>query len=71
MANMSYCRFENTYRDLMDCYHNINNNDLSKGENEYRERMIKICQDILDEYDPNSFVEEEEGEEDKYDLNSF
>lgn len=23
MPNMSYCRFENTYNDLMDCYNNM------------------------------------------------
>jgi len=23
MANMSYCRMENTYRDLLDCYNNM------------------------------------------------
>jgi len=58
MANMGYCRFENTYRDLLDCYRNINN-DLSKNEHYYRELMLKVCQNILNEYDPNSFVEEE------------
>ena len=58
MANMGYCRFENTYRDLLDCYRNINNN-LSDSEHRYRELMIKVCQGILDEYDPESFVDEE------------
>ena len=64
MPNMSYCRFENTYRDLMDCYHNINE-DLSKSEHKYREGLIKLCQDILDEYDPNFFTEEEINDEEE------
>ena len=63
MANMSYCRFENTYRDLMDCYYNINDN-LSDNEHRYRELMIKVCQNILNEYNPESFVEEEIEDED-------
>jgi len=29
MGNMSYCRFENTARDLGDCLEAIQNNDLS------------------------------------------
>jgi len=28
MANMSYCRFENTARDLADCVEALQNNDL-------------------------------------------
>ena len=55
---MGYCRFENTYGDLLDCYHNINNN-LSDSEHRYRELMLKVCQAILDVYDPESFVDEE------------
>lgn len=58
MPSMSYCRFENTYRDLIECYRNINNN-LSDTEHRYREYMIEVCKNILNEYDPESFVEEE------------
>lgn len=61
MPNMSYCRFENTYRALMDCYHNINNG-LSESESNYRNKLIELCQDILDEYDPTLQQEEEEDE---------
>lgn len=59
MPNMSYCRFENTYRALEDCYHNLNNK-LSVNEHRYREDMIELCQSIIDEYDPSSITEEEE-----------
>lgn len=64
MANMSYCRFQNTYRDLMDCYYNINN-DLSESEHRYRERLIEVCKNILDEYDPGSLDDIEEEIENK------
>jgi len=50
MANMSYCRFENTYRDLLDCYHNINES-VSESEHNYRERLVDLCREILDEYE--------------------
>lgn len=51
MANMSYCRFENTERDLRDCYHNMDNpDDLSDTEAEARESIIQLCLDIAEEY---------------------
>jgi hypothetical protein len=61
MANMSYCRFENTLRDLRDCYDNMYSSDLSKSEFDARKRMIELCitiaigcEDLLDE----EFVDE-------------
>lgn len=59
MANMSYCRFENTYRDLYDCYNNINE-QLSDEEHKYRKRIVAMCQSIIDEYDESCQVEEDE-----------
>jgi len=50
MSNMSYCRFENTYRDFIDCVENIDNNDLSKSESIYREGIIKLCVKIALDY---------------------
>jgi hypothetical protein len=37
MANMGYCRFENTYNDLMVCYSHIEDEKLSPSE-----KSIKI-----------------------------
>ena len=51
MANMSYCRFENTLRDLRDCYNNMNNNDLSPDEWSYRKELILTCKDIIHDYE--------------------
>jgi hypothetical protein len=59
MANMSYCRFENTYRDLYDCYNNINN-DLSESEHKFRKRLVELCQSIVDEYDEPCQDEDDE-----------
>ena len=41
MANMSYCRFENTYRDLMDCLNALQNgaDGLSDRELNYASRI--------------------------------
>jgi len=50
MANMSYCRFENTYKDLLDCSRNLNNVS-SDSEERYRERLVELCREIVDEAD--------------------
>ena len=51
MANMSYCRFENTYRDLKDCHEAMDDvENLSLDEKKYRERIIELCFEIADEY---------------------
>lgn len=47
MANMSYCRFENTYNDLKDCYQNIDD-ELSESEENYRKKLIKLCKEIAE-----------------------
>jgi hypothetical protein len=49
MANMSYCRFENTFKDLYDCYQAVLNMDgesyeeLSDGERSYLESLRELC----------------------------
>ena len=40
MANMSYCRFENTYNDLLDCLENIEF-EAEKKEGHYPEIKIR------------------------------
>lgn len=64
MANMSYCRFENTYRDLQDCYNNINN-QLSDREHSYRERLVQLCEMMLEDYNPACQVADEVDEEEE------
>jgi hypothetical protein len=50
MANMSYCRFENTLRDLQDCEQNLFD-ELEKDEYEHkaRRRLIELCHSIADQ----------------------
>lgn len=47
MANMSYCRFHNTLLALQDCAEHIEDEDLSEAEAECRDRLIKLCQEII------------------------
>ena len=59
MGNMSYCRFENTYRDLQDCLNALQNEDLSElseSEKRYAKELIETCKEISDEAD--TFIEE-------------
>ncbi len=55
MANMSHCRFENTFKDLQDCHENIDNDELSKTEQRYRKLLISLCADIT--YDWENYFE--------------
>lgn len=52
--NMSYCRFSNTLDDLRDCYDAMGNDDemadLSEEEAKAKEKIIKLCQRIVDDY---------------------
>lgn len=51
MSNMSYCRFENTFGDLDDCYEYLFDNNLSNREKMYRDRLVKLCKQIASEYE--------------------
>lgn len=53
MANMSYCRMENTYGDLRDCYENWGDDDgdeLSDSEKRYRSDLLELCKEIIRDY---------------------
>jgi hypothetical protein len=49
MSNMSYCRFENTLRDLKDCYRNMANPE-SEDEKTFRKLLVELCKKIADNY---------------------
>ena len=58
MANMSYCRYENTYRDLQNCWEIIDGMDieslkeeLSESELNYLLSMVELCKEIAQSYD--------------------
>lgn len=52
MANMSYCRFENTMHDLADCLSALeevvyNHESISYGEWRCAKRMYDLCQEYI------------------------
>ena len=48
MGNMSYCRFENTYHDLMDCIENWNEECSSERDERYRVRLLQIMKEMVE-----------------------
>jgi hypothetical protein len=54
MPNMSHCRFENTYNDLVECQDALFDassiksleNSVNKYEREYIRKLVKLCRDI-------------------------
>lgn len=65
MPNMSYCRFQNTLNDLMDCEEHFDDM-VSPQEDKYRQKLFKICKKIVDAYDgavDELPVEDEDGDE--------
>ncbi len=50
MPNMSYCRFENTYKDLIDCLDNIHIGASNEIDEQYRQRMIKLFSTVCEQY---------------------
>ncbi len=51
MSNMSYCRFENTARDLQDCLDAIENGEINDLSSQYEvdalEELLEICKNIV------------------------
>lgn len=50
MSNMSYCRFENTAKDLRNCLDNFDNSNLSETEEAAREHIIEMAVEIALDY---------------------
>ena len=51
MSNMSYCRFENTARDMYDCLEAIDNEDtrdLSETEVDAIQEFLQYAKDIVE-----------------------
>ena len=71
MANMSYCRFENTSNDLQDCVYTMDDAytladlDLSKTEMRSMQRMRELCQEFLDHYERLEQTDEFDGQPDE------
>jgi hypothetical protein len=71
--NMSYCRFENTYNDLRDCYDWMLHPDSSLGQHEQEALpgLVELCRTIAEEFDEDqvnaliNFKEQEDEEEEE------
>ena len=50
MANMSYCRFHNTYNDLQDCKEALDNGDISsESEKKKAKALVELCKEYAKE----------------------
>jgi hypothetical protein len=49
MSIMSYCRMENTFYDLKDCYENWQD-ATSESELKYRSKILALAIDIVTDY---------------------
>lgn len=47
MANMSYCRFQNTLSDLKDCSYNLDN-QLDSYESAARRALLRLAAEMLE-----------------------
>ena len=52
MSHMSYCRFENTVKDLKDCFDHMGDTseELSKSEEIARIKIIKLAKNIIENF---------------------
>ena len=70
MANMSYCRFENTFNDLIDCFDNIWEEAENMRDERFRKTMIRYLKERMDEIEelseeldkPGMFIDDKEWE---------
>ena len=56
---MSYCQFENTYRDLLQCLSAMNER-LSDREAGYRDRLVDVCKEIIEEHELTKMSESDD-----------
>ncbi len=51
MSNMSYCRFENTARNLRDCLDAIQDGEINDLGSQYEvdalEQLLDLCRDVV------------------------
>ena len=67
---MSYCRFENTFNDLIVCFDNIWEEAENERDERYRKQMIQFLKERIDEIEelneeldkPGMFIDDEEWE---------
>lgn len=61
MSNMSYCRFQNTLQDLNEAYNYLDRSDEDLGPEEARarNRLVKLCTDISEQFDSEHVLDGE------------
>lgn len=47
MSNMSYCRWQNTYLDLLNCFEHLEDTGLNASENTYRSSVLELAASML------------------------
>ena len=55
---MSYCRFENTYNDLIDCIENMSKESSNDRDERYRERLLLLMKSTVDSGEIDEILEE-------------
>jgi hypothetical protein len=56
--NMSYCRFENTYNDLIDCVENMGKQSENDRDEVYRERLLLLMKGTVESGEVDEILEE-------------
>ena len=69
MANMGYCRFNNTLSDLEDCRDALREGHISSlAEKRKAKRLLEVCREIADNFDEDYIdsihTDDEDEEED-------
>lgn len=69
MANMSYCRFQNTLEDLRDCVYemdeayNLQDMDLSTEEAHAAKRLYQFAKQYVEQFERLTFADDFENED--------
>ena len=75
MANMSYCRFENTLHDLQDCHRNMfePTDGMSKHERDARLAMFALVKEMAEQIDAMNSEDRHHGNAEKHEdmLNDY
>lgn len=66
MSNMSYCRFENTLRDLQDCADALHAELENNTEKRFRLELIHLCALLVEDSGLYSVEETNQREIDEY-----
>lgn len=66
MGNLSYCRFENTAKDLRDCLEHFDE-DLEGYEFKARNKIVQLAKQIVDEFGDEEFKEIKDDEDEDED----